>query len=273
MDEWHVGDPIGFGNDIGAPEVPYMSYGPKKPEEEKDYGPSSEEIEKNRKNSTSRTLRNEADRLYDEGRYSEALTLINVAIENVSTDADNWNVKGNILDHMGNYEGAIPCYDRALELDPDDIILHNKAATLISNAYSLFQLADIQGASANLIEAFNIFDRIDDKRCLDEAWDLRAQIFIKHGDYDKAFGCYKHALEAVKNDEKLKSKYKQKRDCLLKYLDDEDGVTCPECGSRVPVTDNFCIKCGAHIESTPKKKSTTALHLDDEDILFFDDDI
>lgn len=270
--EWHVGDPIGFGNDVGAPEVPYMSYGPKK-REEKNYDASPEEIERNRKENTSRTLRNEADRLYDEGRYCEALTLINVAIENVSTNANNWNVKGNILDHMGNYEDAIPCYDRALELMPDDVIKHNKANTLLSNAHRLFELEDFSGAEANIINALKIFDQIKNKESLDKAWDLRAQIFIKWDDYDKAFNCYKHALEAVKNDEKLRSEYKQKRDGLLKYLDTGDEITCPECGSKVPITDNFCIKCGAHIENNPKKKSGTTLRMDDEEVLFFDEDI
>ena len=27
---WEVGDPIGIGDDIGAPEVPYMNYGPRR---------------------------------------------------------------------------------------------------------------------------------------------------------------------------------------------------------------------------------------------------
>ena len=26
MREWRVGDPIGDGNDIGVPDIPYMSY-------------------------------------------------------------------------------------------------------------------------------------------------------------------------------------------------------------------------------------------------------
>ncbi|MBP3790564.1 MAG: tetratricopeptide repeat protein [Methanobrevibacter sp.] len=272
--EWHVGDPIGFGNDVGSPEVPYMGYGPKK-REEKDYGASPEEIERNRKDNTSRTLRNEAERLYDAGRYSEALTLINVAIENVSTNANNWNIKGNILDHLGNYEEAIPCYDKALELNSDDVIKHNKAATLVSNAYRLFLLGDIDGSCLNLGEAFKIFDGIDDKRCLDQAWDLRAQIFIRNGDYGKAFECYKHALEAVKNDEKLRSEYMQKRDGLLKYLDNEDGTTCPKCGNLVPITDNFCIRCGARVkhEYKNKKSESRSLYSDGVTIINFDDDI
>ena len=40
--KWEVGDPIGTGSDIGAPEVPYMSYGPKLVE-------SREEIEEREK--------------------------------------------------------------------------------------------------------------------------------------------------------------------------------------------------------------------------------
>ena len=33
---WDVGDPIGTGDDIGAPEVPYMSYGPRPQESEEE---------------------------------------------------------------------------------------------------------------------------------------------------------------------------------------------------------------------------------------------
>ena len=36
-DIWQVGDPIGTGNNIGAPEVPYMSYGPKPKEIESEW--------------------------------------------------------------------------------------------------------------------------------------------------------------------------------------------------------------------------------------------
>jgi hypothetical protein len=56
--EWHPGDPIGFGNDIGAPEVPYMSYGPRKREDEVD----EEELKKERE---------ERDRRYTSKKISD----------------------------------------------------------------------------------------------------------------------------------------------------------------------------------------------------------
>lgn len=49
-DEWHPGDPIGLENDIGAPEVPYMSYCPKRREKEEDYGPTPKRLKKKRRN-------------------------------------------------------------------------------------------------------------------------------------------------------------------------------------------------------------------------------
>lgn len=34
--EWHVGDPVGFGNEVGSPEVPYMDYANKSKETEEE---------------------------------------------------------------------------------------------------------------------------------------------------------------------------------------------------------------------------------------------
>ena len=277
MDEWHVGDPIGFGNDIGAPEVPYMSYGPRSKDEEarEYYVETPEEKEKRRKKNVSETLSDEAWRLNLKRRYSEALTLIDLAIENDGDNDENWNVKGIILNNKGDFEESVSCYNRALELKPSgNVIRHNKAMCLYDNAYHLFNNNDLDGALAKVNHALEVFAKSENMKKADEAYDLKAQILTINGEYGPAFDCYKKALEVVKDDDDLKIRYKQKRDELLKYLDCED-VTCPNCGSKVPITDNFCIKCGAHVEHNYKQKppESKSYYSEGVSILNFDDDI
>ena len=96
---WDVGDPIGTGDDIGAPEVPYMSYGPR-PQE------SEEEIEERRRRQEeeeriqnlefrSGRISNEAWILYEEGRYDEAIIFINRALELCEKNVSSWYRKGD----------------------------------------------------------------------------------------------------------------------------------------------------------------------------------
>ena len=81
---WDVGNPIGTGDDIGAPEVPYMSYGPWPEESEEE---KRERIEKAERELEISDLKFRAERiskeawdLNQEGRYDEALVFINRCI-------------------------------------------------------------------------------------------------------------------------------------------------------------------------------------------------
>lgn len=246
--EWHVGDPIGFGNDTGAPEVPYMSYGPREGEDGDGNDQTPEEIEDNRKRWVSKTLLDEASRLYDEERYPEALTLINLAIENYPARATNWNLKALIVERMGQFDEALSCYDEALKRRPSDKTINcNKAVFLTDRAWEQFESHNIHEASNLVGQALKIYSKIDNYDISDSIFDLKAEIALVNEDYVEAFDCYKHALEIVKDDDELMDEYKRKRDNLLKYFNVKK-VRCPKCGKKVPITDSFCIRCGAHIE-------------------------
>lgn len=246
--EWHVGDPIGFGNDTGAPEVPYMSYGPREGEDGESNNITPEEIEERRKRIVSIYLSKEAWRLYEEGRMDEALVLINIAIENNPNNSDNHNIKGIILQRFERFNEALLCFDDALEIKADDVIKRNKAACLTRYAWQLFNNQNLRAASINIGKAEKIYSQLDDKTFSDVMWDLKAEIAIFNNDYVEALDCYKHALEVLKDDEgDLVEEYKEKRDSLLKYFE-VDEIKCPRCGMKVPITDSFCIRCGAHID-------------------------
>ena len=61
--EWHVGDPVGFGNEVGSPEVPYMDYANKSKETEEERRQRENEEAEQRRISE---LRIKSNRISDE---------------------------------------------------------------------------------------------------------------------------------------------------------------------------------------------------------------
>ena len=53
------------------------------------------------------------------GRYDEAIKCYDKAIEIDPNDADAWNNKGLALNSLGNNDEAKKCYDRSRELGRD----------------------------------------------------------------------------------------------------------------------------------------------------------
>ncbi|HQB60209.1 MAG TPA: tetratricopeptide repeat protein, partial [Spirochaetota bacterium] len=52
-------------------------------------------------------------------KYDEAIGCYNKAIEIDPNDAYAYNKKGNTLSYLNLYDEAIVCYDKALEIDPN----------------------------------------------------------------------------------------------------------------------------------------------------------
>ncbi|WP_295612000.1 hypothetical protein, partial [uncultured Methanobrevibacter sp.] len=74
MREWQVGDPIGDGNDIGVPDIKYMGYLKNNNNGRRNNNPSSVDIDK------SVRFQEEAVKLWEENKLSDALSFINSAI-------------------------------------------------------------------------------------------------------------------------------------------------------------------------------------------------
>ncbi len=65
------------------------------------------------------------------GRYQEAINCYDRVLELDPEDPDTWNNKGYALRKLGRYREAINCYDTALELDPEYVnAWSNKGLTL-----------------------------------------------------------------------------------------------------------------------------------------------
>jgi tetratricopeptide (TPR) repeat protein len=247
--EWHVGDPIGLGNDIGAPEVLNRPYD----EETEEERIAREEKEKEERrirelNSKSRSLAKEASILNDEGRYHDGLVFINRALEYNDSIANNWNIKAILLENSVRWEDALKNYDRAIELNSsEEIFKHNKALCLMRYSHFLKRAENYEMGLEKINESLEIFEEIDDKESEDECWNFKGELLEMSNDIPEAFKCYKKALAVAKDDNENKKTYKENRDRLLEHIDNSD-ITCPRCGNKLKITDNFRHKCGNHFD-------------------------
>ena len=58
----------------------------------------------------------EAWKLYEERKYSEALSLINEALSHYDRYFNDWNRKAIILESLRRYEESKECFERAISL-------------------------------------------------------------------------------------------------------------------------------------------------------------
>lgn len=140
MDEWHVGDPADWGDSVGVPDIPYMGY---LQDDDEDENPPHI--------SKSYSISQDAWRLREEGRFSEALQRINEALE-YSTDWKCLNIKAIILDDMREYEESIRFYDMALLKTNSQLVRDNKARTLE-------RMSDRERYSGNLQNALDCINQ------------------------------------------------------------------------------------------------------------------
>ncbi|MBQ7927360.1 MAG: hypothetical protein IJ287_01245 [Methanobrevibacter sp.] len=79
----------------------------------------------------------ESQRLLDESRPNEALTVINVAIENNDSNFEYFKLKAGILESLNRYSEASSAYDSAIKLNPSDELIKSKSEMLYRWANSL----------------------------------------------------------------------------------------------------------------------------------------
>ena len=156
MRKWQVGDPIGDGNDIGVPDIPYMDY----LKNNTDYESSS----------NSKQYQQRAWNAYEDNRSEDALKYINKAIDINPHDEGNWNIKGIILENLYR-KGSIyepndveRCYNKALDINPNNKILKLNKAIF---AYPLFLGSWILINIKCLIKPNTTWEKIEHIRSVD----------------------------------------------------------------------------------------------------------
>ena len=220
MREWQVGDPIGDGNDIGVPDIKYMGYLKNNDNGRRNNNPSSVDIDK------STRFQEEAVKLWEENKLSDALSFINSAIHYNPDDDENWNVKGIILWDMAEMDSdkfyeAYKCFNNALLIKPDGKILKkNKAKCINDWARYYYDIKDYDLAMSRIDESLSL---IEDKTAdyYATALNLKSCIYSSKFDYEKALKYINKALKISPNDEIMQ----QNRENILNTgnVNDEDS--------------------------------------------------
>ena len=127
MDEWHIGDPVDWGD--GWMDAQNWGHGDDD-EEEKDpyYKETTQDSERKIYLRKSRNMD-----LKDE----DALEEINQALRLDKNNAENWNKKAIILESLKRYNQSEECYNRSLSLSPNNAVYDNKARMLYHWAVEL----------------------------------------------------------------------------------------------------------------------------------------
>ncbi len=107
-----------------------------------------------------------ASALWSLGRYEEALASVERAIRLDPNYASAHNNKGNILCEQRRYEEAVPCYERALQLDP------NYADAYFGKATALYWLKRYEEALAAYEQVIRL-DTTPSPAYDGKAWTLR----------------------------------------------------------------------------------------------------
>lgn len=123
------------------------------------------------------------DSLLGSGRYPEAITCYERALEIDPTIAAAWRGKGDGLMMTGRYDKALRSYERALEIDPAS------AAEWCRKGNALQMLLRFEDAMACYNEAL----RIDPEFA--EAWNRKGSTLNRLGRYSEALDCFDRALE------------------------------------------------------------------------------
>ena len=190
--QWQVGDPSDWGDSVGVPDIPYMGYINNGDDDDNDPPRGG-----NRNASPSENLRKQAWDLREQERFSEALVMINRAIELDGSNYNYYNVKAIILEDLRRYDEALTNYDTALRMRNSQTVKNNKARLLESMAiYERYRESNFNRALDLINEALKISDDETDRpnflrrkadilNLLGKKVESQICIYLANGMYDK----------------------------------------------------------------------------------------
>lgn len=189
--QWQVGDPSDWGDSVGVPDIPYMGYINNGDDDDNDppwRGSTNA--------SPSENLRRQAWDLREQGRFSEALVMINRAIELDGSNYNYYNVKAIILEDLRRFDEALTNYDIALGMRNSRTVINNKACLLESMAVYERYRDNLNRALDLINEALKITNDETDRpnflrrkadilNLLGKKVESRICIYLANGMYDK----------------------------------------------------------------------------------------
>jgi len=155
----------------------------------------------------------QADELYKQGKYEEALSLYENILSTNPNDVYALYAKGNCLYKMGDFLGAIESYQNALKLDPQNYVIMNN----LGNAYyaikkyekavyyyeKAVEVREDEKILENLIKAQNAMGDVEGAhKTLELLNTIRLPRYLEEaksamevGDYEEAVYYYEKAVE------------------------------------------------------------------------------
>lgn len=130
--------------------------------------------------------------LYQLKNYEDAIACYDKALELNPRYDYAWTGKGLVLDNLERYEDAIACYDKALELNPDNEV------AWFDKGVVLHKLRRHEGALACYDKALEINPNYE------SAWNNKGVALDDLGRYEDAIACYDKALELNPDNEAAK---------------------------------------------------------------------
>ena len=113
MDEWHIGDPVDWGDGF----MDAQNWGRSYDDDERDSNKSSSQYSKRDEYSK------RAWDYFMDNKFDDALYYIDMALDLDYGNANNWNRKAIVLEYMKRYEESERCYNKSLELYPCHVIM------------------------------------------------------------------------------------------------------------------------------------------------------
>ena len=178
------------------------------------------------------------------GKYQEASTCFDKAIEINSRYADAWSNKGTVQVKLGLHREALACFDKALEINPRHAnAWHNKGL-------ALFNLVRHQEAIACFDKAIEINSRYAG------AWSHKGTALGKLGKHQEAIACFDEALEINPRDAEIWSNKGNELTNLGRY---QEAFTCFNRAIEInPLFDNAWTSKGAALGKLGKHQEAIA---------------
>ena len=128
--------------------------------------------------------------MIDNGRFDEAVGLLEKSLTFIDFDPETWNYLGVAYWNMGRYDEALEVYDKALSLDLNYAIGFNNRGSLFLSRYLRERQA---GDLARATEDFRRAVELDPKYA--SAWNGLGVGLLQSGDIDGALASWKKAVE------------------------------------------------------------------------------
>ena len=128
--------------------------------------------------------------MIDNGRFGEAIDLLNRSLASIDFDPETWNYLGVAYWNTGRFDEAIEAYERALSLDGNyAIVFNNRGSLFLSRYFKDKKPEDLARAAADFRRAVEL----DPKYA--SAWNGLGVSSSQTGDMDGAISAWERAVE------------------------------------------------------------------------------